>query len=106
MLPGIFGPGAGISLRRELSGDFDIQVDFTNFSGPSVDFVQAFFNVYQDSGATSYTLSEFAASQTDGIQTAAKVGGGGLINWRCQLQSSNSRHVPHHAKRECNNSFF
>ena len=77
--PGIFGPGAGISLRRKLSGDFDIQVDFTNFSGPSVDFVQAFFNVYQDQDNQLH-IKRIRGFSTDGIQTVAKVGGGGLIN--------------------------
>jgi len=38
--PDLFGPGAGLALRKKLSGDFDIHVDFSGFSGPNVNFVQ------------------------------------------------------------------
>ena len=50
--PGLFGPGAGVGSRYKLSGDFDVQVDFSGFSVPpsNTEFTQAFFNVYQDAG--------------------------------------------------------
>ena len=75
--PGLFGPGAGIALRKKLSGDFDIQVDFSGFSGPNQDFVQAFFNVYQDQNNQLH-IKRIRGNSIDGTQTVSLVGG--LIN--------------------------
>lgn len=72
--PGIFGPGAGIASRKKLSGDFDVQVDFRDFSGPNVDHIQAFFQIYQDQGNQLH-IKRIRGSSIDGIQTVAKVGG-------------------------------
>ena len=61
-------------MRRTLSGDFDIQVDFTAFTGPSVNYVHAFFNVYQDQGNQLH-IKRIRGSSFDGIQTVADVEG-------------------------------
>ncbi len=72
--PGNFGPGVGAALRRKLSGDFDIQVAFRDFSGPHEDHVQAFFQVFQDPNNQLH-VKRIRGSTGDGIQTVAKVAG-------------------------------
>jgi hypothetical protein len=85
--PGNFGRGAGIAQRRKLEGDFDIQVDFSNFDGPFEDLVQAWLQIYQD-GALGYYedgapifpgnqlhIKRMRASYGDFLQTVASVDG-------------------------------
>ena len=76
--PGLFGPGAGVALRRKISGDFDLQVDFSSFVGSSANFTQAFFNIYQDPDNQLH-IKRIRGPGVDGIQTVAKLGGG-IIN--------------------------
>ena len=68
--PDLRGPGAGIALRRRLAGDFDIQVDFRNFSGRGA----VYFNVYQDPSNQMH-IKRLRGTEGDGIQTFAVVGG-------------------------------
>jgi Concanavalin A-like lectin/glucanases superfamily/Bacterial Ig domain len=85
--PGNFGRGAGIAQRRKLEGDFDIQVDFSDFDGPFEDLVQAWLQIYQD-GAPGYYengapifpgnqlhIKRMRASYGDFLQTVASVNG-------------------------------
>ena len=69
---GLFGPGVGIALRHKLTGDFDIQVDFSGFAGIGVDWVQAFFNVFQDM-ENQLHIKRIQGPSANGIQTVALV---------------------------------
>lgn len=66
--PGNRSPGAGVGSVCKLSGDFDIQVDFRDFSGPDADWSQAFFSVYQDA-ANQAAIKRIRGAGFDGIQT-------------------------------------
>lgn len=76
--PGTIGPGTGLALRRKVSGDFDLRVDFSGLSGPGVEhshFLQTFFGLYQDRDHQLY-IKRIRGAGLDGIQTVAKVAGG------------------------------
>jgi hypothetical protein len=78
--PELFGPGAGIALRKRLVGDFDIQVDFRNFQGSAPNYA-AYLNIYQDqSHQLHIKRGHFDGGSVNGIQTVAIVGGPDMIN--------------------------
>lgn len=47
-MPGLFGPGAGVGSRCQLTGNFDVEVKFSGFSAGPGGFTQAFVGLYQD----------------------------------------------------------
>ena len=78
--PGHFGGGAGVAMKRKLSGDFDIQVDFSDFNGGYDAYTQAFLCVYQDATDT-WRGDQFSIKRMrvpgggDVIQSVAAVNG-------------------------------
>ena len=78
--PETIGAGPGIGMRRKLTGDFDIQVDFRDFNGLLGGYTQAFFGIYQD-GDFAWRGNQFHIKIMrfpwggDVIQSVAAVGG-------------------------------
>jgi len=63
-----FAPAAGVVSKWRLSGDFDIQVDFSQFSAAAVNHGQAFFNIFQDVDNALH-IKRMRYASGDGVQT-------------------------------------
>jgi hypothetical protein len=63
-----FAPAAGVVSKWKLSGDFDIQVDFSQFSAAPVSYGQAFFSIFQDD-MNALHIKRIRSSWQDGVQT-------------------------------------
>jgi hypothetical protein len=69
--PNGWTPGQGVALRQRVSGDFDIQVDFRDFSGVGA----VYFNVYQDSSNELQIKRDRNPDGRDYLQTFVVVTG-------------------------------